>query len=213
MDSTVHAAWVAVVGTLLGTLTGGGLQAWMGHRALKSAREDAAEQRRAAAAAINVQLAEERLRRLWDERRVLHSNVLAAAAAWRSAIVDLQGSLRADSKGWEERPTVGFMRHAEENLPEAAAAIRSAEEFGRLRQEVALISGADVQQAVAQLHTTLITAMRATTPGTSATTTDTNIETGAQEFYDKRTSLVSAMRRELNPASRAGDFGPPSMEE
>lgn len=190
MDPTLQAAWVAVAGTLLGSLVGGGIQTWTGRRALASTHDDAAAQRGAAANALEMQLSEERLRRLWSERRALYTAVLAESAAWDTANTHAHSENRYNFENAES------MRDPEEVTPQEAAILRCMPEFRRLEQEVHLIGGTDVREAMEPVR-------RALYKGAAAAA-DCAPSYGNPEYIRALDLLTLAMRRELIDQSGAG---------
>jgi hypothetical protein len=155
MDPSVQAAWVAVVGTLVGSASGAGIQAWFSTRALIAARADSEAQRQDSREALDHQLSEERFARLWAERRGLFARLLQASHEWHLANVDLAGlRLSETDEGHIEmsRLTVAGARDA---LPEAAQALDCMYGFRGVAGEVHLLSDAEVRGAVENLGTVL----------------------------------------------------------
>ena len=155
MDPSVQAAWVAVVGTLVGSASGAGIQAWFSSRALDAARDDALAQRHDSQAALDRTFSEERLSRLWTERRALFSRVLQATDEWRRANLDLAGITLSDSRKGEARLEMMTMASARDTSPEVARALDCMYGFGRLMNEIHMLSEAETRGAVANLQSVL----------------------------------------------------------
>lgn len=161
-----------------------------GRRALASAHDDAAAQREAAANALEVQVSEERLQRLWSERRALYTSVLAEAAAWHTA------NTRAHSENRYDFENAESIRDPEKLTPQEAAVLRCMPEFRRLEQEVHLIGGAGVRKAIGPVRTALLKG--------AAASADCAASYGNPDYGKALALLTSAMRRELVDQSNAG---------
>lgn len=187
-DPQVQAAWVAILGTLLGALVGGGTQAWLGRRALDSARKDAADQRDEMRTVLDLQLREERFRLLWGERRSLFTRVLDACDEWHHANIDLAGLNLAAAQPEQLVMEQSTMAEARRIAPEAAREVESMHTFGRLVFEVDLLSDAEVRGAIRFVQEVLRNEARSAVDGNG---------TRAEDVGDARSLLVLAMRREL----------------
>lgn len=188
MDPNLQAAWVAVAGTLLGGLVGGGFQAWTNHRALRATRDEASRQREATFKALGLQVREERLMRLWSERRALYAKALEAADRWHRANVDVSGLDLPNSALGKLPLESRTIRHAEALAPEAAEAARSMHEFGRFVLELGLMADAKVVASASALRKTLRDEM---------TSCITLAKSKPSEYGKAVAELNNAMREEL----------------
>lgn len=182
----VEAAWIAIVGTLLGALVGGGMQAWQNRRSLEAARREAEAQRKETRAALTNQLLEERLHRLWAERRSIYSQLLDITAGWISAIRDVRDLNLSENEQLNDKP-VRTLGEAREQVPESAEMIQRMYDFGRMEADVTLLSDREVRAAVEVLARALRKAARQALDG----------QNGMPEVTRAHAIAVAAMRHEL----------------
>lgn len=149
---------------------------------------DAAAQREESRAALNRQLSEERLSRLWAERRELFARVLDSADEWRRANLDLAGVRLSEYDEGQVRLDSMTMRAAQDASPEVARALDCMYSFGRLLNEVHLLSDAEVRGAVSNLRKVLRSDMRRA----AVESVNDSVEVSAAEEL-----VHQAMRREL----------------
>jgi hypothetical protein len=102
-----------------------------------------------------MQLSEERFRMLWAARRDLYARVLEAADDWHKANLDLDG-VELDIQ-----VEVSTLADAEEVSPEGASVVRSMYAFGKLVQEMHIISDSEVRGAVEHMRKALSAESRA----------------------------------------------------
>ncbi|MCW2827165.1 MAG: hypothetical protein JWQ67_781 [Marmoricola sp.] len=188
MDPTVQAAWVAVTGTLVGSISGAGIQAWFSNRALRAAHDDAEDQRTEMRRALDMQLSEERFARLWEERRGLYARMLESADEWRRANLDLAGVDLASTELGDTKLNKMTMEDARQASPEVAHALNCMYAFGRVIQEVHLLGDGEVRSAVENARSVLHGDMR-------RAAIDSNAE--SEGLPEALNVVMQAMRHEL----------------